>query len=157
MRLLNGLVAILLILVLSFFSRGDCAVEQNLTTGTSSLSPWLKKVAIYHHHHPHPHPHPRRHPRPLGGCRSQPWICRERNPRPNARMMCCRNKCVDVSSDVNNCGFCGITCPFSWLCCRGFCIDVNISPFHCGSCRNRCPWGVRCDNGVAGNGTNPSS
>ncbi|KAJ9153822.1 hypothetical protein P3X46_027223 [Hevea brasiliensis] len=157
-QLHNVLIAILLLLILSLFLRGYSAVEQNFTAGSSSLSPRLKKVTknhplINHHHlhrptHLHPHPHP--HLRPTAGCRSKPWICREGNRRPKAQMRCCRNKCVDVSSNVNHCGLCGVKCPFSWLCCHGFCVDVNISPFNCGKCGSKCPWGIRCDYGMCG-------
>ncbi|CAN1339938.1 Stigma-specific STIG1-like protein 4 [Linum perenne] len=107
-------------------------------------SPWLKKVGNH------------RQPREPG-CARAPWICRDqsmnhRGPPGRPRMRCCRNQCVDVSSDINNCGLCGIRCPFSWLCCRGLCVNTNISPFNCGRCFNRCPWGVQCAFGMCGYG-----
>ncbi|RHN46736.1 putative stigma-specific protein Stig1 [Medicago truncatula] len=56
------------------------------------------------------------------------------------RSVCCRNRCVDVTSDADNCGFCGIRCPFigNWQCCNRFCANINFSPFNCGACGIRC-------------------
>ncbi|CAI0436334.1 unnamed protein product [Linum tenue] len=90
------------------------------------------------------------------GCSRAPWICRDQGVNhhdpPGPRMQCCRNQCVDVSSDANNCGWCGISCPFTWQCCGGLCVDSNVSPFNCGKCFNRCPWGVQCSFGMCGYG-----
>ncbi|CAN0900982.1 Stigma-specific STIG1-like protein 4 [Linum grandiflorum] len=104
----------------------------------SQSSPWLNKVS--NHHRP-------REP----GCRDQEGI-NHHDPPGRPRMRCCRNQCVDVSSDINNCGLCGIRCPFSWLCCGGLCVNTNVSPFNCGRCFNRCPWGVQCAFGMCGYG-----
>ncbi|KAK8648609.1 hypothetical protein V6N13_129358 [Hibiscus sabdariffa] len=109
-------------------------VSLNATSG--GVSPWLKNVA---------NPRVR-----LIGCMFRPWIC-EQGPRPpTARMRCCGNRCVDVSSDDAHCGLCGLRCPFTWRCCRGICINTNISPRHCGSCDNQCPWRVPCVYGMCG-------
>ncbi|KAH0987249.1 hypothetical protein GBA52_014426 [Prunus armeniaca] len=105
---------------------------------SNATSPWLNKVAT---NWPRP-------PRP-GGCRRQPWICRQQG-NPPTRWRCCKDRCVNISSDVNNCGLCRIRCPFSWQCCRGFCVNTNISPFNCGRCGNRCPFGVLCLYGLCG-------
>lgn len=111
-------------------------VQQNVTVGSSSSSPWLKKIM-----------NQKQDPR-SPGCGNRPWICRQGESRPGMR--CCRNRCVDVFSDVNNCGLCGIRCPFSWQCCRSLCADTNINPFNCGKCGNRCPFGVLCLYGMCG-------
>jgi Stigma-specific protein, Stig1 len=58
-------------------------------------------------------------------CWLKPWICREGLP-PFAPIFCCRNRCVNVSSDPDNCGFCGIRCPFGWTCCNGICVDTMV-------------------------------
>ncbi|KAF8409607.1 hypothetical protein HHK36_005685 [Tetracentron sinense] len=109
-------------------------VAQNAMTGSPS-SPWLKRA---------------RNPRVIG-CWNRPWICNEGlGFPPMIKRLCCKNRCVDVSSDVNNCGLCGIRCPFPWQCCNGFCIDTNINPFHCGNCLNRCPLGSLCFYGMCG-------
>ncbi|KAJ4725152.1 Stigma-specific protein Stig1 [Melia azedarach] len=113
-------------------------VQQNDTNNaSSSSSSWLKKVTNWD-----PRPRP-------SGCWNRPWVCRQRE-APGTRMRCCRNRCIDVSSDVNNCGLCRIRCRFAWQCCRGFCTNINRNPFNCGRCGNRCPWGVRCVYGMCG-------
>ncbi|GMH05761.1 hypothetical protein Nepgr_007601 [Nepenthes gracilis] len=83
-----------------------------------------------------------------GGCWTRPWICSKGGVP--SRRLCCRNRCVDITDDVNNCGFCGVRCPFTWQCCRGICINTNINPFHCGRCWNRCPFGRLCFFGMCG-------
>ncbi|GFZ04949.1 hypothetical protein Acr_17g0005210 [Actinidia rufa] len=110
-------------------------VPQNGTNGGPS-SLWLKRVT---------------NPDPRGpGCWNRPWTCRQGEYPPRIRMLCCQNRCVDVTSDVNNCGLCGIRCPFTWQCCRRFCINTNINPFHCGRCDHRCPFGSFCFYGMCG-------
>ncbi|KAJ6893944.1 hypothetical protein NC652_027887 [Populus alba x Populus x berolinensis] len=142
MQLGNPVIAILLVSIISKLTKENSileGVQNNLTTASStSISPWLKNAM---NHDPRPWP---------PGCWSMPWTCREGLNPPPARMRCCRNHCVDVSSDVNNCGFCGIRCPFTWQCSRGFSVDTNRSPFNCGRCGKRCPWRVRCVYGMCG-------
>ncbi|XP_021906025.1 stigma-specific STIG1-like protein 4 [Carica papaya] len=89
--LLNPFVSIFILFVLSLavIAKGDPA--QNTTT-----SPWFEQVISHHRLH-------RSNPRQLG-CRWRPWICRRGEHPPGVRMRCCRNQCVDVSSDVNHCG-----------------------------------------------------
>ncbi|KAJ8766526.1 hypothetical protein K2173_023773 [Erythroxylum novogranatense] len=142
----NVVIPILLLPILYVVTKGT-----ELTPGGSDYnftaerlsSPWLEKVM----NHPKPRP---------SGCWKTPWICRK-GESPPARLRCCRNQCVDVSSDPNNCGFCGIRCPFAWQCCHGFCVDTNINHFNCGRCGNRCPRGVRCLYGMCGYGGQPTS
>ncbi|PIN04281.1 hypothetical protein CDL12_23179 [Handroanthus impetiginosus] len=83
------------------------------------------------------------------GCRWRPWICNQQD-TPRTRMRCCRNRCVDLFSDMNNCGLCGIRCPFTWQCCRGICRNINVNPFHCGRCDNRCRFPSLCLYGMCG-------
>ncbi|CAA6660215.1 unnamed protein product [Spirodela intermedia] len=83
------------------------------------------------------------------GCRHRPWVCFDRE-HPFRRRMCCRNRCVDVGSDENNCGLCKARCPFAWSCCVGICVNTNVNPFHCGGCSVRCPLGVPCRYGLCG-------
>lgn len=141
--LLDVLIAILLLLSLPSHvivegnSISHEVVQQNLTTGSSSSS-WLKTV-VNHHFGEDP-----RGPR----CWNRPWICDSGEFPPKRR--CCRNRCIDVSSDVNNCGLCGLRCHFNWQCCRGRCTNTNMSPFNCGKCENRCPFGVFCFYGMCG-------
>ncbi|ESR65680.1 hypothetical protein CICLE_v10010548mg [Citrus x clementina] len=141
-RLANALIATILQLSLVVIVEATSThkvVQQNAigNASTSTSSPWLNKVA-----------NGGRRPRP-SECWNRQWICRQ-GEAPGTRMRCCRNRCVDVFSDVNNCGLCGIRCRFSWQCCRGFCTNTNRGPFNCGRCGNRCPWGVRCIYGMCG-------
>ncbi|KAL8026406.1 hypothetical protein ABFX02_14G025200 [Erythranthe guttata] len=109
----------------------------NATANSSSaaVSPWLMGF---------------RNPRFMG-CRRRPWICNDdQGGFPRIRRRCCRNRCVDVSSDVNNCGLCGIRCLFTRQCCRGLCVNTNRNPFHCGRCDNRCPFPSLCFYGMCG-------
>ena len=71
-------------------------------------------------------------------CATRPSICSGGETPP--RRVCCRNRCVDVNTDADNCGFCGVRCPFfeNWHCCNGFCANINISPFNCGACGMKC-------------------
>lgn len=63
-------------------------------------------------------------------CWLRPWICREGLP-PFVPVFCCRNRCVNVSWDPDNCGFCGIRCPFGWTCCQGICVDTMVMLYIC--------------------------
>lgn len=82
------------------------------------------------------------------GCLRRPWVCLKGKFAP--KRLCCKDLCVDVSSDKNNCGLCGTKCPFNWQCCRGLCSNINFSIFNCGKCGHRCPPGVLCSFGVCG-------
>jgi hypothetical protein len=113
-------------------------LPQNVTNVSSSYSPWLRKAMEK---------------RPYG-CRGRPWVCSNGEFPP--RSMCCRNRCVNVTSDRNNCGFCSIRCPFNWQCCRGLCRDITWSIFNCGRCKHRCPFGEFCFFGMCGYGMGSS-
>ncbi|THG03936.1 hypothetical protein TEA_008811 [Camellia sinensis var. sinensis] len=51
---------------------------------------------------------------------------------------CCNNKCVDLTTNHNNCGACKRKCEFTDACCSGKCVDLAYDKGHCGSCGNRC-------------------
>ncbi|XP_027368589.1 stigma-specific STIG1-like protein 1 [Abrus precatorius] len=76
------------------------------------------------------------------GCRNTPWICSQGEFPP--RSLCCGDLCVDITTDRNNCGLCGIRCPYNWLCCNRLCRNTNLNPFNCGSCGRICPIGRFC-------------
>ncbi|XP_075079433.1 uncharacterized protein LOC142164772 [Nicotiana tabacum] len=128
---------ILYLLLLQVKIVGGFQENYNVTNGSSnSSSLWLKSVVV-------------KNPRAIG-CWNRPWICNEGEFPPRIKRLCCRNRCVEVTSDVNNCGLCGIRCPFTWQCCRGLCINTNMNPFHCGSCEHRCQFPSLCFNGMCG-------
>ncbi|KAK7305150.1 hypothetical protein VNO77_43050 [Canavalia gladiata] len=120
-------------------------IEGNLEPNTlhqnvsSVSSPWLKKNMIHRD----------------SGCRGRAWVCNQGGFR--SRIRCCRNRCVNVTSDNNNCGLCRIRCPFNWRCCGGLCRNINLSIFNCGRCGHRCPFGVLCLFGMCGYSDGPPS
>ncbi|KVI00769.1 stigma-specific STIG1-like protein 4 [Cynara cardunculus var. scolymus] len=107
-------------------------LHPNATNGTTV--PWVRRVRLQQ----------------APGCGDRPWICNDGGFPSQVRRRCCGNRCVEVTSDVNNCGVCGIRCPFTWQCCRGVCIDTNVNPFNCGRCFNRCPIFTFCTYGMCG-------
>jgi hypothetical protein len=74
----------------------------------------------------------------------------------------CGAGCVDVSSNVLNCGACGVACPLGDVCQAGACVDVCgaelafcggqcvslQSPANCGACGNACLPGQFCVGGA---------
>ncbi|CAL5190641.1 unnamed protein product [Lathyrus oleraceus] len=79
-------------------------------------------------------------------CGTKPWICSSGTFPP--RSICCGNRCVDISNDINNCGMCGVNCPLNWQCCNRLCVNTNLSPFNCGGCGRVCPIGSLCRFGM---------
>ncbi|CAK8567226.1 unnamed protein product [Lathyrus sativus] len=79
-------------------------------------------------------------------CSTRPWIC-STAPFP-PKSVCCGNRCVDIAKDRNNCGLCGVNCPFNWQCCNRLCVNINVSPFNCGGCGRICPIGSLCRFGI---------
>ncbi|XP_061340801.1 stigma-specific STIG1-like protein 1 [Gastrolobium bilobum] len=61
---------------------------------------------------------------------------------------CCRKKCVNVSTDRNNCGMCGKRCKYSQICCKGKCVNPMFNKHHCGTCDNKCNKGNSCVYGM---------
>ena len=49
----------------------------------------------------------------------------------------CGGACVELSTDVNNCGTCGTACGTA-SCCKGACADTTTSPTSCGACGVTC-------------------
>ncbi|KAI3870326.1 hypothetical protein MKW92_040952 [Papaver armeniacum] len=137
-----AVVMLLLLIILVAVVNGERPLKEEVENATSSsppTSPWLNRITS---------PRPRE-----AGCWNKPWICNDGGkifPPPKIKKLCCKNRCIDVSSDMNNCGLCGIKCPYTWNCCFGLCINTNINPFHCGSCTNKCPFGSLCFYGMCG-------
>ncbi|MED6208369.1 hypothetical protein PIB30_044403 [Stylosanthes scabra] len=61
---------------------------------------------------------------------------------------CCHKKCVNVSTDRNNCGMCGKKCKYSQVCCKGKCVNPMADKHHCGVCGNKCGKGDSCVYGI---------
>ena len=59
----------------------------------------------------------------------------------------CNGACVDLDTDVLNCGACGNACGTNESCCDGECADVWYSEDHCGSCDRACSSGDTCCEG----------
>ncbi|XP_057432598.1 stigma-specific STIG1-like protein 1 [Lotus japonicus] len=68
-------------------------------------------------------------------CDKYPKIC---NVKGSAGPDCCKNKCVNLSTDEYNCGRCGKKCGFSKMCCQGKCVNPRTNEKHCGRCGNKC-------------------
>lgn len=79
-------------------------------------------------------------------CENFPAICNN-NPGASAKD-CCRSRCVDLRSDMFNCGKCGNWCNYSQVCCGGRCQGVLFDNLNCGGCGNKCSNGGRCNYGM---------
>jgi len=75
----------------------------------------------------------------------------------------CNGFCRDVSTDISNCGSCGIVCPGNSVCiagtcqckdgyssCNGVCKDISSDAKNCGACGAVCPSGQICIKGTCG-------
>jgi hypothetical protein len=73
----------------------------------------------------------------------------------------CSGACVDLRSDVRNCGRCGSTCGMGQVCqaggcsclsglaaCGQTCTDTSYDPQNCGNCGNACAPGLFCSAGT---------
>jgi hypothetical protein len=84
----------------------------------------------------------------------------------SAPSLCCPgDACLNVTSDVNNCGDCGHMCPAGGTCdgqckcggalcdmpnscCGQGCVDTSTDPANCGACGNACQPGEACTAGM---------
>ncbi|XP_022139655.1 stigma-specific STIG1-like protein 1 [Momordica charantia] len=144
-------VGVVLVLVeLSFLVRAEGFDGWRFGNNATVLapSPWLRKKVIEEDY---------KNWFPKHGCSHK--SCRkggeDGRPERKKKMKCCKNRCVDVGSDVNNCGFCGRRCSFPRQCCRGLCVNTNKSKFNCGKCGHKCPFRIRCIYGMCGYGQDP--
>ena len=75
----------------------------------------------------------------------------------------CGGTCVDVQSDFQNCGDCGVKCESDKVCshgtcavvcgggtarCGNNCVDLKADPANCGGCGSKCSGGEVCDKGT---------
>lgn len=78
-------------------------------------------------------------------CDKYPRVCRVKG---SEGPDCCNKRCVNVSTDRNNCGMCGKRCRYSQICCRGKCVNPMFDKHHCGYCDNKCKKGNSCVYGM---------
>lgn len=80
----------------------------------------------------------------------------------------CDGACVNLRTDVVNCGQCGVTCAselgagscINGICgcpegstrCNDICVNTDRDPLNCGRCGNTCPAGQECRNGSCSGG-----
>ena len=75
----------------------------------------------------------------------------------------CGLDCFDLSTDLKNCGACGVAvatggtctagvpaCPYGQTVCSGKCVDLQTDLINCGSCGTAVPAGDACNNGAPG-------
>lgn len=74
-------------------------------------------------------------------CDKNPTVCKSKG---SAGPNCCSKNCVNVTTDTNNCGRCGVKCKYSELCCNGVCVNPSVNGKHCGKCGNKCGKGSSC-------------
>ncbi|KAJ1403435.1 Stigma-specific protein Stig1 [Sesbania bispinosa] len=65
-------------------------------------------------------------------------------------LQCCKNKCVNVIGDMNNCGQCGKKCKQGERCCGGVCMNILKDVNNCGKCNKKCKPGIPCHIGFCG-------
>ncbi|TKY53988.1 Stigma-specific STIG protein 1 [Spatholobus suberectus] len=68
-------------------------------------------------------------------CNKNPNVCYIKG---SAGSDCCMSKCVNLSTDVSNCGKCGKKCSYGEICCEGKCVNPQTNEKHCGKCGNKC-------------------
>jgi hypothetical protein len=96
--------------------------------------------------------------------------CGEEDPPPpisacSTNQAQCSGACVDIQSDSQNCGMCGVQCGGSDICiagqcqsetgctgsqsfCSSQCVDTTSDRNHCGGCNNACGMSQTCQNSV---------
>lgn len=81
---------------------------------------------------------------PVGVCESSEEVC----DCGFCESCCGVGNCVDLDSDVNNCGACGISCGPGEQCCSATCKDLQSDPLNCGACGTVCGADEVCDSGT---------
>ncbi|GLJ12163.1 hypothetical protein SUGI_0185810 [Cryptomeria japonica] len=76
-------------------------------------------------------------------CSYNPYVCLTKSLKP-AGPNCCAKKCVDVMTDVNNCGKCKNKYKYPSVCCNGKCTDIGSDRFNCGKCGAACKKASYC-------------
>jgi hypothetical protein len=71
-------------------------------------------------------------------CDTHPWVCSAKG---SWGPECCMKRCVNVTTNMLNCGKCGKTCKYFEICCEGQCVKLMSNKKHCGRCNNNCKKG----------------
>jgi uncharacterized protein YkwD len=102
-------------------------------------------------------------PAGCGGSSAPGEMCEAPSGNTEAEMEVCDGACVDLQSNVNNCGECGNSCGAAgfWcndgICectssktepCGNRCVDTSSNLDHCGACGKSCDSGETCDEGT---------
>ncbi len=94
---------------------------------------------------------------PAGSCENGTCVCADDK-------TFCGDVCIDLKTDIDNCGECGKACAYGLSCINGKCLgntncggvsyNTATSLDHCGTCNHRCSDGTTCIDGecVAGSG-----
>lgn len=61
---------------------------------------------------------------------------------------CCMKWCVNVTTNILNCGKCGKACKYYEICCDGQCVKSMSDKKNCGRCNNKCKKGSSCVYGM---------
>ncbi|KAH7332512.1 hypothetical protein KP509_20G091900 [Ceratopteris richardii] len=83
-----------------------------------------------------------------GGCASNAALCADASLY-SQKSTCCKGVCVDIRSNAENCGRCGLRCAAQLMCCGGNCVDPLSDNVHCGECNRSCP-SADCHLGLCG-------
>lgn len=78
-------------------------------------------------------------------CNVFPRVCRLKG---SSGRDCCKKKCVNVKSDPNNCGMCGLKCRYNEICCKKKCLNSRFDRKNCGRCGIKCKKGDVCAYGM---------
>nr|CAD1834782.1 unnamed protein product [Ananas comosus var. bracteatus] len=78
-------------------------------------------------------------------CNVFPRVCRGLS---SPGLDCCSGRCVNVDTNLLNCGQCGRRCRYGETCCGGRCVNVMFDPLNCGGCKNKCMQGSSCRYGM---------
>ncbi|CAH8383591.1 unnamed protein product [Eruca vesicaria subsp. sativa] len=81
-------------------------------------------------------------PNAANTCKRDSEICSSTGAK--STLTCCNKKCMDLSTDNQNCGACKNKCPYGTTCCGGKCVSLNYDNDHCGWCNHRCKRNTHC-------------
>ncbi|KAG5516526.1 hypothetical protein RHGRI_037291 [Rhododendron griersonianum] len=60
----------------------------------------------------------------------------------------CKKMCMNLNTDILNCGSCGNKCGLNLNCCNWKIVNLHTNEKHCGRCQNNCKKDDACMNGI---------